>query len=66
MGMDFNTVPPTYLDTSAIGNIVACGSSHNEGTASIADSTGQLLFYTNGKKVWNRNHEVMQNGSGLL
>lgn len=30
-----------------------------EGTSSISDSNGVLLFYTDGIKVWNRNHEVM-------
>ncbi len=37
-----------------------------EGTASISDPcTGQLLFYTDGSTVWNRQHEVMKNGTGL-
>jgi gliding motility-associated-like protein len=39
----------------------------NESTASVSDpSTGQLLFYTDGRKVWNANNEVMPNGSNLL
>ncbi len=28
----------------------------NEGCASISDSDGNLLFYTDGTTVWNRNH----------
>jgi gliding motility-associated-like protein len=39
----------------------------NESTASVSDpSTGQLLFYTDGRKVWNTNNQVMPNGSNLL
>jgi gliding motility-associated-like protein len=39
----------------------------NESTASVSDpSTGQLLFYTDGRKVWNTNNDVMPNGSNLL
>ncbi|MFC4720894.1 T9SS type B sorting domain-containing protein [Geojedonia litorea] len=36
-----------------------------EGCASISDSSGNLLFYTDGTSVWNRNHLVMNNGFGL-
>ncbi|MCR5861026.1 T9SS type A sorting domain-containing protein [Flavobacterium sp. J372] len=36
---------------------------NNEGYASISDSNGNLLFYTDGKKVWNKNHTVMANGT---
>jgi gliding motility-associated-like protein len=39
----------------------------NESTASVSDpSTGQLLFYTDGRKVWNANNQVMPNGANLL
>jgi gliding motility-associated-like protein len=39
----------------------------NESTASVSDpSSGQLLFYTDGRKVWNANNQVMPNGSNLL
>ena len=37
-----------------------------EGTASISDGNGDLLFYTEGTTVWDRNNNVMPNGSGLL
>src|SRR5690606_36508749 len=29
-------------------------------------NTGDLLFYTNGAKLWNRNHLPMSNGGGLF
>ncbi|WP_339886269.1 T9SS type B sorting domain-containing protein [Polaribacter vadi] len=35
------------------------------GSASISDRNGNLLFYTNGKTVFNKNHEIMENGDGL-
>jgi gliding motility-associated-like protein len=37
----------------------------SEGSSSIADANGNLLFYTDGLTVWNRNHLVMTNGTGL-
>ncbi|PKL86922.1 MAG: hypothetical protein CVV22_02190 [Ignavibacteriae bacterium HGW-Ignavibacteriae-1] len=37
-----------------------------EGCASISDKNGNLLFYTNGVTVWNKNNIVMDGGSGLL
>ncbi len=36
-----------------------------EGCASIATSDGDLLFYTNGETIWNRNHEIMANGEDI-
>jgi gliding motility-associated-like protein len=36
-----------------------------EGCSSISDSDGNLLFYTDGVTIWNRNHLEMSNGFGL-
>lgn len=36
-----------------------------EASATISDNAGNLLFYTNGVTVYNRNHSVMANGDGL-
>src|SRR5258706_6380319 len=38
----------------------------NEGCAAISDYLGNLLFYTDGITVWNRNHVQMPNGFGLM
>lgn len=35
------------------------------GCSTISDVDGNLLFYTDGQTVWNKNHAVMQNGSNL-
>ncbi len=56
-GIDFNSGNPVALQTGIDGW---------EGCASICDASGQLLFYTEGRKVWNRNHVWMPNGVGLL
>jgi hypothetical protein len=38
----------------------------DEGCATISDSCGNLLFYTDGLTVYTKNHTVMQNGTGLF
>jgi gliding motility-associated-like protein len=57
-GIDFNSGTPVALTNSAM--VWA-----PEGSASICDSSGKLLFYTEGTTVWNKNHQIMLNGSGL-
>ncbi len=37
-----------------------------EGCASIADSNGNLLFYSDGSTVWDKNDDIMPNGTDLL
>ena len=54
----FNSGTPVALTNSAMQTY--------EGCATLSDATGQLLFYTDGRTVYNRNHQVMVNGSGLL
>ncbi len=59
-GLNFNpgSQPvPTVLSDGAL--------STNEGSASICDYNGDLLFYSNGVTVYNRNHQVMLNGDNL-
>jgi len=36
-----------------------------EGCASISDTLGNLLFYTDGRRVWNRNHSILLNGDSI-
>ncbi|HYF01854.1 MAG TPA: hypothetical protein VEC36_00645, partial [Patescibacteria group bacterium] len=38
----------------------------DEGSATISDINGNLLFYTNGSVVWNKQHHQMPNGAGLI
>lgn len=57
-GLNFNTTIPT-VTTSAL-------SGHPDNSSTISDAAGNLLFYTNGYTVWNKNHVIMPNGSGLI
>jgi gliding motility-associated-like protein len=57
-GLDFSTGNPIALNNSQQQTV--------EGSATISDAGGQLLFYTDGNFVWNKNHEIMSNGTGLL
>lgn len=36
-----------------------------EGSATVSNQTGALLFYTDGITVWNNLHNIMLNGTGL-
>ena len=60
-GLDFNSGFPVELNN---GSTYSC-LGHVEGTSTISDSSWALLFYTNGVEIWNRNHQIMQNGFGL-
>ncbi|WP_207496775.1 gliding motility-associated C-terminal domain-containing protein [Aridibaculum aurantiacum] len=40
--------------------------SASEGSATISDAAGNLLFYTDGLRIWNKFHQVMPNGNGLI
>jgi len=55
--MKFENNIPIALTNSAM--------TQAEGVATMSDANGNLLFYTNGITIFNRNHQVMVNGSGL-
>ena len=57
-GLDFFGGPPVAIYGGAMAT--------TEGCATISDNNGNLLFYTDGVTVWNRNHQVMPNGTGLM
>ena len=57
-GLDFNGGDPVALTDGALET--------DEGVATISDYNGNLLFYTDGKLVWNKSHQIMPNGTGLL
>lgn len=57
-GLDFNTgIPEVLIDGQTY---------YFQGCATISDSMGNLMFYTDGEYVFNKNHEVMLNGSDLF
>ena len=57
-GIDFNSGVPISLNDGQLNTL--------EGCASIADYNGDLLFYTDGSLVYNKNHTIMPNGTGLF
>lgn len=55
-GLNHNGATPVPFSSSiGYGNKEAC--------ASVSDQSGNLLFYTDGSRIWNRNHALMPNGS---
>src|SRR5215468_10973697 len=57
-GVSFQTGDPVAVSDGQLNT--------SEGCATISNSAGNLLFYTDGITVWNRNHVPMPNGFGLM
>lgn len=57
-GLVFDVDNGTVSATADAANTI----NTNEGCSSISDPNGNLLFYTDGKTVWDANHQVMPNG----
>jgi gliding motility-associated-like protein len=57
-GLDFSSGAPVPVVTAIEGL--------GEANASVCDANGQLLFYTNGTTVWDRNHNTMPDGAALI
>ena len=56
-GLDFNSGTPVALTNGKLTTY--------EGCATISNNSGQLLFYTDGVSVYNKNHLLMENGIDL-
>lgn len=56
-GINFSGSSPTIIAGSISG--------HPDNSSAISDASGNLLFYTTGYTVWNKNHIPMPNGTGL-
>ncbi len=56
-GLTFNSGLPVALQNGTFKT--------SEGSATISDRNGNLLFYTDGIIIYNREHSPMPNGSGL-
>lgn len=50
-----------FTNNTPVANVV----SGDYGLSTVSDNNGSLLFYTDGNKVWNKNHLVMTNGSNI-
>ena len=57
-GLNFSNGFPVNLPSGQMNT--------DEGCSTISDKFGNLLFYSDGITIWNSNHNIMQNGSGLL
>lgn len=56
-GLNFNVDPAAPLTNGALNT--------EEGCATVCNAQGDLLFYTDGITVYNKNHVQMANGGGL-
>ncbi len=72
-GLDFNTPEPKVLldgqivdGMSSVDDGTGHKRLHGEGMASFSDSLGHVRLYTDGRTAWNAEHQIMQNGDGLL
>lgn len=58
VGIDFKTDPPTFLSGGQVNNFF-------RRSCTMSDENGDLLLYTDGEKVWNKKHQVIENGDSL-
>lgn len=57
-GIDFSSGNPVPVFDGALNT--------SEGCSSVSDNNGNLLFYTEGSIVYDKNHNIMPNGTGLF
>jgi len=55
-GLDFNFDPPRVIESNSL---------RGETIGAISNADGALLFYCDGVNIYNRNHDVLPNGSAV-
>ncbi len=56
--INFKSDPPDVIPTTSDFAMPS-------GTSTISDNNGDLLFFSNGKTVWNKSYNVMENGTDI-
>lgn len=56
-GINFNITPPAPLIDGQINTW--------EGCATLCDTAGNILIYTDGQKIWNKNHQIIPGATNL-
>jgi len=56
-GLDFGSESPVIMTDGQI---------QEQGSTVVSDATGELLFYTDGVRVWDRRHQLVPFGDGLM
>src|SRR5688572_18790447 len=58
VSLNFNSGVPVLETNSAMLT--------DEGCSSVSDANGNLLFYTDGMRIWDKNHTPMPNANGTI
>ena len=65
--LDFNANMQTpVLSANGVEMATPVSTYCQEGSSTICDASGNLLFYNNSENVWDKNYNPMPNGSGLI
>ena len=70
VGMTWNTTQTITQDNKTLSGLPtplppSAMIDQEEGVFGMSDANGNLLFYSDGMTIWNKNHDVMTNGSDL-
>jgi gliding motility-associated-like protein len=65
-GLNFSTSPPSVFLSALKPTKNLQGNKISMSCESISDKQGKLLFYTDGQYVYNKLHQIMENGDSIL
>ena len=65
IGLDFSTGIPVFDNSANLANTIPESSNGSECAITQSNSNGDLLFYSDGVRVWNKNHVQINVGNEL-